>query len=46
MQVTGNRVSRRVSLPYSQELSCLCLEVSKGAVLTRESGREDGPTLC
>ncbi|XP_060270290.1 putative interleukin-17 receptor E-like isoform X2 [Ovis aries] len=27
VRVTGNRVSRRVSLPYSQELSCLCLEV-------------------
>ncbi|XP_060980267.1 putative interleukin-17 receptor E-like isoform X1 [Dama dama] len=25
--VTGNSISRRVSLPYSQELSCLCLEV-------------------
>ncbi|KAM9072190.1 interleukin-17 receptor E-like protein isoform 2-T2 [Megaptera novaeangliae] len=24
--VTANRVSRRVSLPYKQELSCLCLE--------------------
>ena len=46
MQVIGNRVSRRVSLPYSQELSCLCLEVSKGAGLTPESGQEDGPTLC
>ena len=46
MQVIGNRVSRRVSLPYNQELSCLCLEVSKGAALTPESGQEDGPTLC
>uniref|UniRef100_A0A8C2QSW6 Interleukin-17 receptor C/E N-terminal domain-containing protein n=1 Tax=Capra hircus TaxID=9925 RepID=A0A8C2QSW6_CAPHI len=27
VRVTGNRVSRRVSLPYNQELSCLCLEV-------------------
>ncbi|MXQ95337.1 hypothetical protein E5288_WYG005106 [Bos mutus] len=27
VRVIGNRVSRRVSLPYSQELSCLCLEV-------------------
>ncbi|XP_052496616.1 putative interleukin-17 receptor E-like [Budorcas taxicolor] len=27
VRVTGNRVSRRVSLPYSQELPCLCLEV-------------------
>ncbi|KAM9072197.1 interleukin-17 receptor E-like protein isoform 9-T9 [Megaptera novaeangliae] len=26
VRVTANRVSRRVSLPYKQELSCLCLE--------------------
>ncbi|XP_057598985.1 putative interleukin-17 receptor E-like isoform X10 [Hippopotamus amphibius kiboko] len=26
VRVTANRVSRRVSLPYNQELSCLCLE--------------------
>ncbi|XP_044943537.1 putative interleukin-17 receptor E-like isoform X3 [Mustela putorius furo] len=25
-EVTGNRMSRTVSLPYSQELPCLCLE--------------------
>ncbi|XP_055251808.1 putative interleukin-17 receptor E-like isoform X3 [Moschus berezovskii] len=27
VRVTGNSVSQRVSLPYSQELLCLCLEV-------------------
>uniref|UniRef100_A0A8C6E8N0 Interleukin 17 receptor E like n=1 Tax=Moschus moschiferus TaxID=68415 RepID=A0A8C6E8N0_MOSMO len=27
VRVTGNSVSRRVSLPYSRELPCLCLEV-------------------
>ncbi|XP_059790890.1 putative interleukin-17 receptor E-like isoform X4 [Balaenoptera ricei] len=26
VRVTANRVSQRVSLPYKQELSCLCLE--------------------
>ncbi|XP_032201748.1 putative interleukin-17 receptor E-like isoform X4 [Mustela erminea] len=26
VRVTGNRMSRTVSLPYSQELPCLCLE--------------------
>lgn len=31
LQVTTNRASRTVSLPYSQELPCLCLEVSEGA---------------
>ncbi|KAF5926048.1 hypothetical protein HPG69_016755 [Diceros bicornis minor] len=28
--VTANRVSQNISLPYSRELPCLCLEVSEG----------------
>uniref|UniRef100_A0A452EIB9 Interleukin 17 receptor E like n=1 Tax=Capra hircus TaxID=9925 RepID=A0A452EIB9_CAPHI len=37
VRVTGNRVSRRVSLPYSQELSCLCLEVWSATLMRCES---------
>ncbi|XP_057598984.1 putative interleukin-17 receptor E-like isoform X9 [Hippopotamus amphibius kiboko] len=45
VRVTANRVSRRVSLPYNQELSCLCLEVSEDVALAAGSGRKDGRTL-
>lgn len=45
LQVTANSVSREVSLPYSQELPCLCLEVSEGVASTARRGQSDGQAL-
>ncbi|TKC45480.1 hypothetical protein EI555_006054, partial [Monodon monoceros] len=45
LQVTANGVSRRVSLPYKQELSCLCLEgwsATPDAVRIQTCPFEDG----
>lgn len=45
VRVTGNRMSRTVSLPYSQELPCLCLEgwfATPDAVRMQACPFEDG----
>ncbi|XP_078305400.1 interleukin-17 receptor E-like protein [Panthera onca] len=46
VRVTVNRVSRAVSLPYSRELPCLCLEVSERVAFTAGRRRGKGRTCA